>query len=62
MMDQFTIDQNDNGFHIHGLPYHWQGNLIVPLYHSFPTYAQCIEWLNIEYPNGYEIVEKEKLK
>ena len=55
-MNHFTIDKNDNGYHIHGLSYHWEGNLITPLYKSFRTYEDCIKWLNENYPNDYELV------
>ena len=55
-MNRFTIDQNDNGYHIHGIPYYWEGNKITALYQTCQTYDDAIKWLDDNYPNNYEIV------
>ena len=55
-MNYFTIDQNDNGYHIHGIPYHWEGNKITPLYQTCKSYDDCIKWLDENYHNDYELV------
>lgn len=56
-MKYFTIDQNDNGYHIHGLPYHWEGAVIIPLYQSCRSYEDCIKWLDTNYPDCYCVLD-----
>ena len=55
-MDKFKIDKNDNGYHIHGESYHWQGHKIIPLYATCKSYEDCIKWLDKNYPSNYELV------
>lgn len=54
--ESFTIDQNDNGFHIHGIPYHWKETLIQPLYQTLHSYEDCIKWLDEHYPDNYKVI------
>jgi len=56
-MNKFTIDKNDNGYHIHGLPYHYFGKVIVPLYQTCRYYDECIKWLDKNYLDNYKVVK-----
>ena len=59
-MTKFVITHNDNGFHIQGKSYWFEGNFIeLPLYATRPTYQECIEWLNENFHNDYEIVKEQ---
>ena len=51
-MPNFTIDRNENGFHIHGMPYWDLGTKIQPLYQTCQSYEDCEKWLDKEYGKG----------